>query len=240
MRVASVQFKGDRERMSARRGELADLVRSVHRGTSLVVCPELAVSGYVFAGEPEARVVAESLNGPTFSALSAAAREVGAWVVCGFVEDAGEQLFNSAMIIDPGGELASCYRKTLLFELDECWSHPGDSGYQVFDMAEGRFGVGICMDLNDDRFTSWVREQRLAALAFPTNWLEQGIDVWGYWAMRLSGSQTALVAANTYGDEGSTTFSGRSAVLQEKAGRWYLHAHADVVGDALVEAQIQV
>ena len=41
----------------------------------------------------------------------------------------------------------------------------------------GRLGVGICMDLNDDRFISWVNSARINVLAFPTNWLQEDIDV---------------------------------------------------------------
>ena len=89
----------------------------------------------------------------------------------GFPEVDGDRFFNSALVINALGELAFCYRKTLLYEADETWATPGDSGYRYFDTNWGRFAPGICMDLNDDRFVQWCADNALDALAFPTNWI---------------------------------------------------------------------
>jgi hypothetical protein len=135
--------------------------------------------------------------------------------VAGFAEREGTTLYNSARIIDDQGVLQFVYRKTLLFDADVPWAAVGNTGYRRFETAAGAFGVGICMDLNDDRFVAWCAGADLAAIAFPTAWLEQGIDVWRYWALRLLGVPAALVAANTFGFERGVEFSGRSAILQK-------------------------
>lgn len=242
MKTAVIQFKGDPDHLDGRRAALARWVWGVGPGADVVVCPELAVSGYVFEDPAQARRVAEEPTGPTFSALAPVARALRTWVVCGFVERAHDRLFNSAMVIRPDGSLAFVYRKTLLFEADLVWASAGDSGYAVFQTERGDFGVGICMDLNDDAFVTWLHTAGPRALAFPTNWIEEGIDVWSYWAMRLHGASTALLAANRWGVEGPLGFSGRSAILQPNPqrppGAWLVLAAAPAQGDTLVQASL--
>jgi predicted amidohydrolase len=235
VRVAAVQFKADRANPKGARASLAGWVGRAAIGSDLVVCPEMAATGYIFADRAAASLVAEDPTGPTFQALRVHAKENGAWVVAGFPERAGDTLYNSAMVIDARGELAFVYRKTLLFEADETWACPGDSGYVAFETAFGRFGVGICMDLNDPMFLEWSSDSKLDALAFPTNWLDEGGDVWPYWRWRASQAGTTLIAANTYGHDAPLDFVGRSAVVT--AAR--VLSGAPARGDVVVRATLK-
>ena len=238
MRVAAVQFKPPKGEGDEARRRLQALARRAAQGADLVVLPEMAATGYVFDGPDAIRPVAEDPEGPTFQALAPIAREAGVWMVGGFPERAGARLYNSAWIIDPTGALVAVYRKMLLFEADLPWATPGDTGYMRFETPQGAFGVGICMDLNDDAFVDWIVRSDLAAIAFPTNWLLQSderIDVWRYWAWRMSEApRTALVAANTYGPEADIAFCGRSAIMRD----WTVMAHAPEVGDGVIRATL--
>ena len=238
MRVAAVQFKPPKGDGKTARLRLQSLARHAAEGADLVVLPEMAATGYVFDGPDAIRPGAEDPDGPTFQALAAVAREAGVWVVGGFPERAGARLFNSALIIDPAGALAGVYRKTLLFDADLPWATPGDSGYMRFETGAGAFGVGICMDLNDDDFVAWVARADVRAVAFPTNWLlqpESGVDVWEYWAWRMNDApDTALIAANTYGPEAEIAFCGRSAIMRN----WTVMAHAPATGDGIIRATL--
>ncbi|MCB9679890.1 MAG: carbon-nitrogen hydrolase family protein [Alphaproteobacteria bacterium] len=233
MRAAAVQFKADKDDVAGSRARLTALTADAVVDSDLVVLPEMAVSGYIFPDRDAVAAVAEDPRGPTFQALSPLARGARSWVVCGFAERAGDRLFNSAMVIDGAGALAFVYRKTLLFDADLHWAAPGDSGYRRFATPFGSFGVGICMDLNDPRFLLWVWRKRPDALAFPTNWVEEGADVWPYWIQRVGGSGAVLVAANTYGEDGGVPFSGRSAIV---AGDRVL-AGAPAHGDHVLRAR---
>jgi len=234
MQVSAVQFKPRRGQKAAALQALGALVDQAAPGADLVVLPEMAAIGYLFRTPAAARAVAEAPEGPTFQALAPLAKAHRAWLVAGFAEDAGPRLYNSALVIDPDGAVAGVYRKTLLFPPDYWWAEPGDSGYLAFDTDAGRFGVGICMDLNDDRFVTWARSARLDALAFPTNWVQEDGDVWGYWRARLHGVDGALVAANTYGPEGPIAFRGLSAILR----RGEVLASAPATGDAVIRAAL--
>ena len=234
MRVAAVQFKrGQLEHNQA----IEQLGRWAARGAcdaDLVVLPEMAATGYVFEDLAAVSVVAEEATGATFQRLAPIARIARCWIVAGFPERELDRVFNSAMVIDPTGELAFTYRKTLLYDAEVGWATPGDSGYRFFDTDQGRFTVGICMDLNDDAFVQWCGKCNASVLAFPTNWVQEEEDVWNYWAWRLSNLQCALVAANTHGKEGSLTFSGRSLVLKNRE----VLAAAPVLGNSVVWADL--
>ncbi len=234
MRVAAVQFKPDKADLCGARQALGDLAAQAAQDSDLVVLPEMAATGYIFDSREEVAGLAEPARGPTFQLLSDVASRARCWMVAGFPEREGERLFNSAMVVDPTGELAFIYRKTMLYDADVFWASPGDSGYRRFETPSGAFGVGICMDLNDPRFVMWCWRSRLDAIAFPTNWVEEGVDVWPYWMGRIAGSGAALVAANTYGVDGDVEFSGRSAILQ---GTKVL-AGAATAGDEVIRSRL--
>lgn len=234
MKVAAVQFKARKGQFEQALDRLSALTEAGAQHADLVVLPEMAATGYLFDSPEAARAVAEPARGPTFARLSPIAAAHGAWIVCGFPERDKDALFNSALIINPAGELAFTYRKTLLYEADVPWACEGDSGYRAFDTELGRFAVGICMDLNDDAFIEWCAAAQLRAIAFPTNWLDEGTDIWPYWAWRAEPTHAALIAANTYGPEGEILFHGRSCVLDGRV----IRAASESTGDDVIVATL--
>ena len=237
MQFAAVQFKavkGDWEESAER---LSRLIIERAAGAALIVCPEMALTGYVFPNEDSAREVAElSTEGPTRDFVSQLAVRQNAYIVLGYPETTLDgRLFNSAMIVGPEGELLFNYRKRLLYETDESWAAPGDTSYPLIQTPFGTMTCGICMDLNDDRFINFLFRANPDVIAFPTNWLDQGFDVRQYWLWRLSGYPAWLVAGNTYGKEEDIAFRGRSAILDPTGGT---AAIAPPSGDRIIMASI--
>lgn len=173
----------------------------------------MAVSGYVFQDAAEIAPFAEDRRGPTFQMLRDCALELGTWIVCGFAERAADGLYNSAMTVSPSGELVNCYRKVLLFELDETWAKRGQERPIIQAGVLGRLTPGICMDLNDDHFGLHLRAHAPDVVAFCTNWVDEDMDILSYWRMRLFGWQGWLVASDRWGTERGVRFYGRSAIL---------------------------
>jgi predicted amidohydrolase len=265
MRVAAVQYRAERApddvsgALLRSRARLFAAARSLlARGpVDLLVLPEMAASGYLFPSRDAVSRVAEPEDGPTARAAAALARAHRCHVVVGFPEQDGDHLFNSAAVLDGHGELVAVYRKRLLYRADQPWATAGGRPYPVVDTGSGRFTVGICMDLNDDAFTGWIRDSGVEAVAFPTNWVDEGEPAWPYWAWRLQGSRAALVAANRWGSEqadgvmvegptcadtGVTRFSGASCVLQWRGGSGGLRptvlAALPATGDGGIRARL--
>lgn len=213
MIVAAVQYRPPKASPVRARHELATLVRTaLDAGARLVVCPEMATTGYVWESTDALRPYAEESDGTTATELGALARAYDARIVVGFVECDGNRLFNAAMVLGPNGCVETVYRKNRLFELDERWATPGVERTSI-RLPGCTLVPGICMDLNDDGFVEFVHSERADIVPFCTNWLEQGIDVSAYWAWRLRGWRGWFVAANSWGPDGDIEFCGRSAIL---------------------------
>tara|TARA_R110001599_G_scaffold353884_2_gene602325 strand:+ start:4115 stop:4981 length:867 start_codon:yes stop_codon:yes gene_type:complete len=90
---------------------------------------------------------AESLPGKTESFYRDLARAQGVWLIPGSIyEKDGDRIYNTALVINPDGELVARYRKQFPFyPYEKGISAGNESG--VFDVpGVGRFGLSICYD----------------------------------------------------------------------------------------------
>lgn len=114
-----------------------------------IVClPEM------FAGDTP-----EPVGGPTVTAVSAAAKKYGMWVVCPIRETAGNEVYNTAVLINRAGEVAGYYRKVFVFWAED--THASREGVRVFDTDFGRISIFTCFDLNFGEL--WAEAARLGA-----------------------------------------------------------------------------
>ncbi|HEU0205405.1 MAG TPA: nitrilase-related carbon-nitrogen hydrolase [Pseudolysinimonas sp.] len=149
----------------------AGIAEAVNSGAQIIVLPELANTGYVFASADELRSAAQPLDGPYVEHLVAAASEFGVVIASGFAEiGADDRMYNSAVIVGRGGVIAS-YRKAHLWNTEKtCGFRPGSQPPPVVDTEYGRLGLMICYDLE---FPEWVRAVALEGaelLCAPVNW----------------------------------------------------------------------
>lgn len=169
-RVACCQVPlaiGDREANSAT--VRAAIERAAADGAQVVVLPELASSGYVFADRAELEALAEPRDGATVTAWAELAATLGVLIVGGFPERAGDAVYNSAAVVGPSGVLGF-YRKAHLWDTEHAVFDLGDDVPLVVDTDLGRIGVMICYDVE---FPEWVRAAALAGadlLCVPVNW----------------------------------------------------------------------
>src|SRR5262245_54977566 len=98
---------------------------AVSAGADIVVLPELATSGYMFADADEARAAAIAPTDSAFAKWSAAAGD--SIVIGGFCELADDgRLHNSAVMVGADGVIAS-YRKTHLWDREKLIFTAGDA-----------------------------------------------------------------------------------------------------------------
>lgn len=222
--LAVVQFKPRRGARNSNLDKLSGFtIEALKAGAKLVVLPEMAATGYRFPNPDVVRPMSELPRGPTFRMFAPIAKEYRAHILIGFVEDCEGKLYNAAMLLNPDGKIETVYRKRLLYIDDHTWANPGDLPYPVFETQWGKTTLGICMDINDPRFLTHVRKIKPDLVLFPTNWVEEGVDIHKYWMNQLRGWNGTFAAADRWGEEDGVGFAGRSAVF-----------HA---GQTLVEAQ---
>lgn len=186
-------------------------------GATLIVLPELATSGYVFADRAEAERTALDANDESLRALGQGIRGEAVAVV-GFCERAGEVLFNSAAVFFDG-ELQAVYRKSHLWGAEGEIFASGDEAGVVIDTPLGRLGVAICYD---NEFPEVPRRLALAGadiLALPVNWplvprpkTERAPEIIQAMASARS-SRLPMVIADRHGEERGLPWTAGTAVI---------------------------
>ena len=169
IRIACLQLAPILGDVEGNRGRALDAIhRAAADGAGLIILPELASSGYVFADADEARACAEPAGGATASAWAAAAAELGVVVVGGFCELDDDRPYNSAMLADPSG-IRAVYRKLHLWDREKLIFEPGGAPPPLVDTVHGRIGLGICYDLLFPEVTRRLALAGADVLVFPTN-----------------------------------------------------------------------
>ena len=81
-----------------------------HLGTAGASGVDIACLPEEFAG-----FTAEPIPGPTTEAVAAVAKKHRMYVICPIREQAGDQQYNTAVLIDREGKVAGCYRKVFVY-----------------------------------------------------------------------------------------------------------------------------
>ena len=142
------------------------------QGAQIVLTPESAVQGYprvslhpgesanapaIITGRKRILAAAEPIPGPSTRRFSALARKLHIWIVFGMDEDRKGQLYNTAVLMNPEGQIAGTYSKVHL----QNWMiasgvHHGD-GFPVWDIdvngVHVKLGIEICYDVQHPEST---------------------------------------------------------------------------------------
>lgn len=244
VRVACAQLALDVERPSGNLdATLAAIATAAEGGAQIVVLPELAASGYVFADRDDLARAAESRDGPTVTAWAQAAARHGVVVVGGFPEQGEDGAFhNSAVIVDPDGPRAF-YRKAHLWDTEQALFTPGDQRPPVVDTVHGRIGVLVCYDLE---FPEWVRLAALDGadlLCAPANWPlfpvppgERPIEVVKVQA-NAAVNRVAVAVCDRTGSERGVDWLGGSVIVDADG---YPQTEAAYAREAILVAEVDL
>lgn len=183
-------------------------------GAKLAVAPEAAVTGYAFRSLDEAMPVARRASAVAADRLAEMSSRLGLAVICGSLEAEGSAIYNVALVLTPDGRRFQYRKAHLPFLGIDRFATPGSDPPAVIDLGEMRVGVLICYDL---RFPEAARVCALDGadlIALPTNWpvgVEFHPDLFA--PARAAENHCYLLAADRVGEEGGTTFLGRSILV---------------------------
>ena len=227
------------------------------QGATLILLPELFDGPYFPKTQSDEHFERAHEMGehPSVLRMQALARELGVVLPVSFFERAGQVHFNSAAIVDAGGEIVGKYRKSHIPDgpgyTEKYYFNSGDTGFRAWDTRVGRIGVGICWD-------QWFPEAaRIMALVgaevllYPTaigsEPSEPGFDSSGAWQRVMQGHAVAncipLMAANRHGreaeagDANAIDFYG-SSLITDQAGEKVAEAGRDK--DAVLVAKFDL
>jgi predicted amidohydrolase len=118
-------------------------------GAQLVIVPESILDGYIcctdrYTTKEKMLAVAQSVpDGAYVTRARALARELRIYLIFGFLERSGGELYNTCMLLDPQGEIIGKYRKVNPSE--ESYITPGHE-LKPIDTPLGRVAFLICSD----------------------------------------------------------------------------------------------
>ena len=208
MRAAAVQLNStaDRERNVACAERLVRGAAAA--GAELVVLPEK----WNVLGTGEAlRAGAEPLDGPTLTTAREWARELGISLVAGSIAEraeGAERLFNTSVLIGPGGALEAVYRKVHMFDVEAGGVTYRESAHEqpgeeiVLGEAGGvELGLSICYDLRFPELYRILAVRGARVITVPSAFtLATGRDHWEVLLRaRAIENQAFVVAANQIG-----------------------------------------
>jgi len=143
-KLALVQMlvEGGRKETNLRRA-VERICAAAANGAQVIVLPEAMTLGWTHSSTKSD--ADEIPNGYSCSALRDAARRQKVYVCSGLVEQAGDRVFNSAVFINPDGEVILHHRKLNELEIGHESYAQGDR-LAVAQTPLGIFGVMICAD----------------------------------------------------------------------------------------------
>jgi predicted amidohydrolase len=198
-----------------RRARTAALVRGL-RGSDLVLLPELwPLGGFAYDAWSAG---AETLDGPTADAMSAAAADAGVWLHAGSIveRDPDGPLYNTSLLFSPDGELAHTYRKIHRFGFDSGEAVAMAPGEELATAHTplGVLGLTTCYDLRFPELFRALLDAGTEVFVIPAAWPARRREHWTLLARaRAVEEQAYVLACNTAGTHAGVEQAGHSIVV---------------------------
>ncbi len=242
MRVHLVQVAYSDDEAVAERVERVAALVTAQRGADLVILPELwPHGGFSYRSWNER---AEPVDGPSMSAVAAAARQIGAVVHAGSIverpgrggsadgasevgrpADLGPQgrgLWNTSVLFAPDGSHLATYRKIHRFGFGSGEPLLLEAGDKVaaptVELAGRPVGLGLatCYDLRFPELFRLLLDQGAEIVLIPAAWPAARVEAWTLLGRaRAIEDQVVVVQCNTGGAHSGVTMGGRSQVVDQ-------------------------
>lgn len=190
-------------------------------GADLLVLPELCNSGYNFKDYKQAVANSEEVNNSKFiDYLISICRKHDLHIVSGFNERDGGNLYNSAVLVGPGGFIGH-YRKLHLFMKEKDFFKPGDLGLPVFDIGVCKLGMLICFDWIFPEVWRILALKGADIICHPSNLILPGLAQRAIPIHSLF-NRVYIVTANRTGTEENLSFTGSSIITNPRGEVLYM------------------
>lgn len=248
MRVALVQVASpDEEPRADRLERVVTQLRRI-RDADLIVLPELWPVGFnAFDAYDES---AETLDGPTITALAEMARELGCHLHAGSIIERTPtgSLRNTAVLLDPRGEVTHSYSKVHVFgyqSREATLLEPGDQ-LSVVTTPFGAVAGTTCYDLRFPELWRGIVDLGGQLVIVPAAWPAARLAHWQlFTTARAVENQVFVIACNAAGVQAGVAQGGHSRVVDpwgrvlveadENAGITYCELDPGLVNEVRTE-----
>lgn len=156
--------------------------RAAVQGSNIIVLPEGSLYGYADSKTGQhwclktnssphclsVEQIAEKIPfGPSTQYFESLSKEKNIWILFNLPEMDQNHFYNTTAIVSPDGFVAK-YRKRALYVTDQDYATAGNSP-TLIQTPWGRFGIMICMDIEEGRAAEY-KSLGANAVLFPTDW----------------------------------------------------------------------
>lgn len=212
-------------------------------GVDLLVLPEVTYPAYWLESADRYRQSDIERSEGVLRRFSESATQYSLWLVAGFVEEAGDLLYNSAAVFDRQGRLVATAWKQFMWDCDRQWFTPGDQSI-VVETEFGRMGIQICADMRMPEISATLVSQGAEFIVQPTAWVNtsrsprecQNIQPDFLIRARAIEFGLPIICCSKSGREGTAmTYVGQSRIVSSNGE---VLADAPIEGDDLVVARV--
>ena len=217
IKVASIQYWFSDENTKEERIRHIENLIDQAAGADLILLPEVWNIGWRCFDKYQEE--SETIEGETITRIGKKAREINAYILAGtIIEKSGNDLYNTAIFLDPKGEVISKYRKIHLVTRkgsEEAKAIKTGNEIVTVETNLGVFGFGVCYDL---RFPELYRKMAvnhgveifLLPAAWPLVRVENWIDLSH---ARANENQCYLISCNCAGFNRGVQYLGHSSIV---------------------------
>lgn len=217
IKVASIQYWfSDNKTKSERITEVEGLIDQA-KDADLILLPEVWNIGWRCFEQYQEE--SESLNGETISRIAQKAKQVKAYILAGtIIERDGDNLYNTAVFIDPKGEVIGKYRKIHLVTRkgseEYKYVKPGNEIVAV-NTDFGVVGFGICYDLRfPELYRKMAVQKGVEIFLQPAAWTLVRVENWmDMNCVRANENLCYLVSCNCAGINRGAQYLGHSTIV---------------------------
>jgi len=214
MEAASIQLNIGNE-SKLQRIERVEVLLDRIKGVNLVILPEIWNIGY-FSFDLYDKD-SEPIDGETVKRMSAKAKEHSFFLHMGsFIERHNEKLYNTSLLIDPGGKCIAHYRKIHLYGYGSKESQILSKGNEVVvvETELGKIGMCTCYDLRFPELFRKMLDMGAELFLVASGWPYPRLE---HWIMlnrvRAIENVVFLVSSNCVGVNRGVQFCGHSMIV---------------------------
>jgi omega-amidase len=211
MKIALVQYAPVWESKNENISKIKKLIKEVDSETSLIVFPELTLTGFTMNSKQNA----EEIDGIGMKFFIELSESIKKDIVCGIIEKDGSKFYNSLFHFDSKGLIKAVYRKIHPFTLAEENKNYTSSKYPVISKYDNyKIGLSICYDLRFPELYRNYAKEKAELIINIANWPVKRIDHWKtLLKARAIENQCFMIGVNRVGMDPFQEYNGCSAIF---------------------------
>ncbi|MFZ0452712.1 MAG: nitrilase-related carbon-nitrogen hydrolase [Ignavibacteriaceae bacterium] len=210
MKISLVQYNPVWESKEENKKKIIELIERDFVKSSLLIFPEMTLTGFTMMSEK----FSESLNGDSYKFFSGIAKKSNTFVAAGLIENDYGNYFNTLILLNPGGEVISKYRKIHPFAYStEDKHYKKGEEVQTAEINGLKSGLSICYDLRFPELFRFYAKKRVHLIIVIANWPDTRIEHWRtLLKARAIENQCYVAGVNRVGDDPELHYTGYSSI----------------------------